>query len=1238
MSWQVMRINIPAKHLGAHSPRVSHGYSRLLAIVFFSFTGVTLGEEWQQGSLPSENVLQANATALTISRNTAATSPLKLTPFETQRLATARSAVANTLIGRQSSPRIDAFLARAAPTPIDASGLQQRVGQINAAMAGVDMQKFTADIHDQYSQTLLQLSPQATNPAGVTAKPLSTPGEAAISGEFQLANVARTTNDIHARVREFIQANAAAFGLSKSTVINAGGYCDRLLCITRVKRAVGTLPVFGGDLVVMSKNNTVLRITGNTNALPSGPSSQQGRAANALEDIALSHLKYSGAPLWRPTQTEQGFRFQQGAFREVYKLQVALSPINIWDVFIEARSGKVIDTLTKVYEQSFVNASGIDLAGMPVNFRAQQNSNISFFMVDDSVPAPGDSSSTTTVVDFQRTTTNAIYVNASSAIGPWEAAGVSALANSRASYLYYSNTFGRQGIDGNDGSMLAAVHYDTNLANAFYVDVDGGRMYYGEGDGNTSGNLAASLDIAGHELTHGVVARTAGLEYRYQSGALNESFADFFGTQIDGDDWLIGEDIWLQGPDCGGGQRCLRNLSDPTRAASSQPAHMNDYQNLPIDVDNGGVHVNSGIPNYALYLLAEGLPNSLGRGKAASIAYATLSALNPTSGFQEAADTMYFIALNYSATDAQAVVDAWRLVGIVIDAGDAPSPPPPVAPSIGENAIVHAYPGPSGLTLGFQDMADTAPSFNLDTPIGDGANPYSWNRASVSPYDGDGTYAPGYYVAYIENAGDNATNRKVRLTYVNKDAWAQAGTYAPLDFSGPVSSAALSPNVGVGTGYIALVFDNDPSIYVYSVADASTERFEIRGPDYTQDGSAPNLVIGVDSVRWDPSERKIAFDYLSCSRNADNNCSYYWSIGIVNRFAGVSYPFASQSTLIDVGYPAFSNRSDRFIVFDYLQNAVNLETSEVIDQDVLVADTYTGTLYTTGIDARGNCANVNDFSGGVYAVPSFSSDDNGIIHSYCAINGSGFAQTSNHTTTFSGANAGLTQINPAASVLPFASPADEYVIVPSLTVTPEVLDLGIISYGTGKTVNGLCTQNNAAVSAEVTAVSSANGVTTTFAPFILRPGEEYCQSVTVAPPKILLAGNYFAFITFNGDAPAQSIIALTVGVAQPSAPAINSAVALDSESVLVTLSGDSGGDPDAVFTVTCGDVVQAINPGTAEVTNLGVTVSGLEPGTAYDCTVSVVNSAGSTASSSVAVETETAGGGLPIWLLLEATK
>ncbi len=181
-------------------------------------------------------------------------------------------------------------------------------------------------------------------------------------------------------------------------------------------------------------------------------------------------------------------------------------------------------------------------------------------------------------------------------------------------YQYYKNTLGRDSYDGQGGRLVSTVHFRQRSAepynNAFWSSRRG-QMVYGDGDGTRFAPLAFALDIVGHELTHAVASETAKFVYAEQSGALDESFADFFGVMISSQgpvvDWEVGEGVYT--PYRYGD--ALRDMADPSKYR--QPEHMDDYMALAQGElpdsnknDNGYVHSNSGIPNKAAYLICEG--------------------------------------------------------------------------------------------------------------------------------------------------------------------------------------------------------------------------------------------------------------------------------------------------------------------------------------------------------------------------------------------------------------------------------------------------------------------------------------------------------------------------------------------------------------------------------------------------------------------------------------------------------
>ncbi len=223
------------------------------------------------------------------------------------------------------------------------------------------------------------------------------------------------------------------------------------------------------------------------------------------------------------------------------------------------------------------------------------------------------------------------------------------------------------------------VHRGTKYNNAFW---DGQEMVFGDGDGEVFTDFTGSLDVIAHELGHGVTEHTAGLEYHNQSGALNESFSDVAGSMVkqwflkqsaDQADWLIGSEVFTPAIDAD----ALRSMKAPGTAFDNklfgrdpQPDHMDRFVELPDteDGDNGGVHINSGIPNKAFYLVSTAIGGNSWDAPG-HIWYESLKASTATTQFQDFADTTYNKAAElYGADSSQrrAVKEAWAQVGITI--------------------------------------------------------------------------------------------------------------------------------------------------------------------------------------------------------------------------------------------------------------------------------------------------------------------------------------------------------------------------------------------------------------------------------------------------------------------------------------------------------------------------------------------------------------------------------------------
>ena len=244
-----------------------------------------------------------------------------------------------------------------------------------------------------------------------------------------------------------------------------------------------------------------------------------------------------------------------------------------------------------------------------------------------------------------------------------------------ATHDFFWRVYGRDSIDNNGFALVGTVHYDKDYLNAFW---NGEQMVFGDGDGEIFERFTRSLDVVAHELTHGVVESEAGLVYAHQSGALNESISDVFGVltqqflkqQTAGQaDWLVGADL-LTDKVKGIALRSMKNpgtaYDDPVLGKDPQPAHMTDY--IQTQDDNGGVHLNSGIPNRAFYLASVAI-GGFAWARAGQVWYDTLCdiRLSNVAEFSDfAALTLTHAKSRFSAEPrvVEAIAKAWQQVGV----------------------------------------------------------------------------------------------------------------------------------------------------------------------------------------------------------------------------------------------------------------------------------------------------------------------------------------------------------------------------------------------------------------------------------------------------------------------------------------------------------------------------------------------------------------------------------------------
>ncbi|MDG2012061.1 MAG: M4 family metallopeptidase, partial [Pirellulaceae bacterium] len=341
-----------------------------------------------------------------------------------------------------------------------------------------------------------------------------------------------------------------------------------------------------------------------------------------------------------------------------YKFDIyATTPMSRSWVFVDATSGTVIATENRIHDVN-VPASGTTLYDANQAFTADFSGADYRLRQSDAAGPPQLGGVETYDLNEGTNYGNAVdFVSNSQNFGqPDHEVGNQTHWGTDKTWEYFFNQHERDSWDGAGATLVSYTSYRSNYLNAFW---NGSFMTYGDGDGNLRGPLV-SLDIVGHEVTHGVVQSTAGLIYRNQSGALNESFADIFGEAVENharnnNDWLMGGDIGLNG---NSGQ--FRNMQNPNQFADPD-TYLGDYWYVG-NGDAGGVHINSGVMNKWFYIMSVGEAGTNDTGHTYNVA---------AVGIDDAADIAYrnlsvYLTANSTYPDARvgAVQSAIDLFGV----------------------------------------------------------------------------------------------------------------------------------------------------------------------------------------------------------------------------------------------------------------------------------------------------------------------------------------------------------------------------------------------------------------------------------------------------------------------------------------------------------------------------------------------------------------------------------------------
>ena len=821
------------------------------------------------------------------------------------------------------------------------------------------------------------------------------------------------------------------------------------------QQTINGVPVWGKQVLVhLDKNDGVYLFQGRYEPTQANLNTKPKITAQNSINKVLDDLNISGS-LSEPADSELVvYTKNDGTPVLTFKVEVSPAIDERWIYFINAETSAISHKIFNIHK-NLVSASGTDLNGQNKTFNAWYNSSdATYYLIDPSTPTAAQnldpvtdgpqSIGDTYILHANNGDGSSLFFNKNGTQTSWQdPAAVSAAYNTRQVYDYYLNTFSRNSIDGNGKNLMVVIHYKQNHDNAFW---NGAYMVYGDG-GTIFSPLAGCLDVAGHEMTHGVIENSANLIYENQSGALNESFADVFGAMIDRGDWLVGEDCTIASPGY------LRDMQNPSNGLGGQPTHMDEYQNLPNTPsgDNGGVHVNSGIPNRAAYLIAEGLSTeslgtSIGRADTEQIYYRALTIyLTQSSQFIDARRALFQAAEDLhgqGSIQSQAVATAFDAVGITDNGTTTPpdTTPTPTDPISGDDVMVYLYP---------RDGTHDNPSEDFDLYAQTMGNPFTGYDPvlDTGPFNVTGDLdLPAAYTkpaAYTGSAGTDyyyiASDNNIYFAVLN-------GTDIQMTTSGVISSFTISPD-GRYVAYTS-IFTTDNNLYVIDLNNGgAVSSYPIISQNYQGGGAVTsNTILYADALSFDYTSNTIVFDALNCQSTPDSLCSNgaglnYWSIGIFEiNSARFFFPFPGQSPDIDLGYPSFAANNNFVITLDLL-DYTNFSTSGLVSSEAIAINfeqQIITSVYSFGL-------NTSEF----WSAPSFWGGDDFITMQVPAsASQSGLISASRRTIDSNWQGTGsLEDVNIYGVAMPMMHRAGQRVISGGLTPSTSILNFGNGSMG-----------------------------------------------------------------------------------------------------------------------------------------------------------------------------------------------
>jgi bacillolysin len=628
-----------------------------------------------------------------------------------------------------------------------------------------------------------------------------------------------------------------------------------------------------------------------------------------------------------------------------YAVSIRPNIIEEWKYFVSANDGEIIMAYNNTYYDGPFTATAYDLNGISRTiYTYYENGQYELINASESMFNSTSGEGIIMTLDANNTsTTNLDYDLITSLNNTWNSpASVSAHYNAATTFKYLKNTFNRNSLNNQGGNIISFINVTeddgSSMENAFW---NGKAVFYGNG-GDAFKPLPGALDVTAHELGHGVISNTANLEYYGQSGAVNETYADIFGSMVDREDWYIGEDITKTSFSPSGR---LRDMSDPHNWGTSlndaywQPKHVSEM--YLGSQDNGGVHINNGIGIHAYYLFA-------------------------TATSKDTAEQVFYNALtNYLTTKSQFI--DFR-IAVVQSAKDM----------YGENSKAVRDAKNAFDAVGIFDEETVDPA--QDYPENPGQDYLLLYNTELSDYntlykgttDGQ-TFEP--LIQTVMKRGPSVSDDGSYALFVSDDDYIRA-IYTDPDYPDEVIlSYDAWDNVAVskdGNRVAAISTEIDTAIYVFDYISEKWGKFILYNPTTSHSGTNAGGVLFADAIEFDHTGEYLIYDAYNELYSSTGDDISYWDIGFIKVWDNASSDFGdgtieklygSLPENVSIGNPTFSKNSPYIIAFDYLNSSTGEDEYGIFGINLITGD--------LGLITANN----------TIGYPSFSGDDNRIAFS-----------------------------------------------------------------------------------------------------------------------------------------------------------------------------------------------------------------------------------------------------------------